>query len=641
MKLKNVAALSIAAVLGLSLVALTPELASADNTKPVHGGQPYAGDPVKEAAIVATENQRIYNIRAITSAARWQGVVTSAPYLVNLGTIPTLVLVPQTQPYTVADLQSLIPSAFVQQPDRSYLLSDDIVIQAGATLDIASPDGLALDLSSSSKGFVSIVGLGGSLVIQGSAKTPVSIQSWDDTTGAVDSNTTDGRAYIRIIGGSANVSYASFSHLGFWSGGTGGFSLTGTQTSASTTAKATSPAQSLTPGATAKPIHGVTVQPAQPTNTIGGIASAVASAPGQYSYVTALISHARFYSDAYGIYVNGSQGVQISNSTVLNSLVDGIVFHRYVTNSTVTSTTTNYNAVDGFAMTRASTGVIIRGLTSNDNGRDGIFLDGGALASGPNAAGTPVAVYGDNSVLTSTANSNGRYGINVSGGENIKLIGNSVNGNLMGIVASLGATKVTISENQVSNSTQHGIALFTNANSSTVEANDIDGATTGIYLRDASADITRNNISGVTLHGVTLIGTNTGSSVTSNTVSGSGPTAIDTARGSRVPVSDNTSVRWTTTKPLLVVLGSIFQPLTVLWILLALVVLISAISGIGRKNTGFRHPYADQVPLSTLTKGVVSPEQLGLNPVASVIETESEEDSSSTRTLVGAQLVSS
>jgi parallel beta-helix repeat protein len=535
---------------------------------------------------------------------------------VNLGSTPTLVLVAQPKPYTLSDVETLIPSALVRQPDGSYLLSDNVVIQAGATLSIANPDGLTLRLASSSKGFVSIIGLGGSLVIQGSAKKMVLVESWDPTTGSVDSNTTDGRGYLRVIGGTADVSYASFSHLGFWSGGTGGLALTGTQTAASVTAKSSSPTQPLGASSTSNSIHGATVQSLKPTNTIGGIASSVASAPAQYSYVTARVSHSRFTSDAFGIYVNGAQGVDISNTTVLGSLVDGIVFHRFVTNSTVTSTTTSNNAIDGFAMTRASTGVIVRGLTANHNGRDGISLDGGALASGPNAAGAAVAVYGDNSVLSSTSNSNGRYGITISGGQNVKVIGNTVDSDFMGIAVSRAAVKLLLSDNIIRNSSQHGIAFFSGTNASTVEDNNIVGADIGIYVRDASANVTRNTISGVHLHGITFIGANTGSKVTANTVSGSGPTAVDTARGSGVIIGGNTSAAWTATKPLLIVLGSIFRPLTVFWILLALVVLISAISGIGRKHSGFRHPYADQVPLSSLTKGIVAPQTLGLAGIA-------------------------
>lgn len=609
---KHTALVASTAIAIITILAGPAGAASADSPKTTHAGRPYAGDPVKEAALVSSENQRIYNLKAITDAARWQGIATTNPYIVNLGSTPTLVLVANAQPYTISGLESLIPAKFVGQPDGSYLLSDNIVVEAGAVLSLANPDGLTIRMTSSNKGFVSMVAFGGSLVFQGSAKKNVTIESWDPSVGTVDSNTTDGRAYVRVIGGSAKLNYASFNHLGFWSGGTGGVALTGTQLSASDAAKSSLPAKTQTPTPVGGKVHGAKVQTLQPTGTIGDVAAAIGASTGQYSYVTASVSHSHFDSNAYGLYVNGSQGVNITDSSVANSLVDGIVFHRFVTNSTITNTSSSDNAMDGFAMTRASTGVIIRGLTANNNGRDGVSLNGASLASGPNPAGTAVAVYGNNSLFDSTANNNGRNGITVSGGENIKLLRNTVNSNFMGIVLTRAASRVVATNNTVRNSTQHGISVLAAVTNSTIESNTVDGADIGIYLRDSTATVSKNTISNVHVHGVTFIGATLGSKVFANTVSGSGPTAVDTARGTGVTVGLNFSPLWTTTKPFLVILAGIFQPLTVLWIVLGLIVLISAISGIGRKYSGFRHPYADQVPLSTLTKGVVTPAELGL-----------------------------
>ena len=608
------------AALGLTVaMMLVPEAADAatpggsGNPAPVITGRPYPGDPAKEASIVTSENQRIYNLRAITAAARWQGIVTTTPYQVNLGSIPTLVLVGQTNPYTVADLQSLIPSTFVRQPDGTYLLTENIVVEAGAVLDISNPDGMTIHLSSSSKGFVSIVGLGGSIKIDGSAKAPLHIGSWDQTLGAADSNTADGRAYLQLIGGTANFSYVDFDHLGFWSGGTGGVALTGTSVTVSNLAKASAPTAPTAPTAPlAKTVHGVTVKPVGPTATINDVATAIAGAAGGYSYVTASLSHVSIVGNAYGLFVNGSKGVQISDTKVSQSLVDGIVFHRFVTDSTISSTSTDNNAVDGFAMTRASTGILINGLTANGNGRDGIELNGGPLASGPNAAGAPVASYGNNVLSNSTADGNARYGINVLGGDGIKVDDNTVRNNTMGIVVGKAAVSIAITGNVIDNSSKHAIALIGGVTKSTIRENSINGADIGIYLRDSSGSVEGNRLSNVSTHGITLIGATSGSSVVTNTVAGAGPTAVDTARATGVTVQGNTTTGWTNTKPLGVILGQIFQPLTVLWMILGLIVLISALSGIGRKHSGFRNPYANQVPLSTLTKGVIQPEELGL-----------------------------
>ena len=263
-------------------------------------------------------------------------------------------------------------------------------------------------------------------------------------------------------------------------------------------------------------------------------------------------------------------------------------------------------------MTRASTGVLINGLTANGNGRDGIELNGGPLAGGPNAAGAPVASYGNNALSNSTADGNARYGINVLGGNGVKVDGNTVRNNTMGIVVGKAALSISITGDTIDNSTKHAIALIGSASKTTISKNSINGADIGIYLRDSSGTVEGNRLTNVSTHGITLIGATGGSSVMRNTVSGAGPTAVDTARATGVIVQGNTTTGWTNTKPLAVILGQIFQPLTVLWMILGLIVLISALSGIGRRHSGFRNPYADQVPLSTLTKGVIQPEELGL-----------------------------
>lgn len=609
---------ALVAVLGVALAGavLVPAVAHAatpggsSNAAPPITGNPYPGDPAKEAAIVATEDQRVYNLRAITAAARWQGIATLTPYEVNLGSVPTLVLVGRKNPYTLSDIQTLIPSTFVRQPDATYLLTENIVVEDGGVLDLSNPDGVTIHLSSSSKGFVSIVGLGGSIRIAGSAAAPVRIGSWDPTLGTVDTNTADGRSYLRLIGGTANFTYVNFDHLGFWSGGTGGLALTGTSIKASTLAKVAAP-KTVAPPVTTK-VHGVTIKPVGPTGTITDVASAIAGATGGYSYVTASLSHVGIEANAFGLFVNGSKGVRISNTSVRDSLISGIVFHRFVTNSTITSTVTENNAVDGFAMTRASTGILINGLTANGNGRDGIVLNGGPLANGPNAAGTPVGSYGNNSLARSTSANNARYGISVLGGNGVKVDHNLIRNNIMGIVVSKAAVSVIITGNTVDRSIKHAIAVLGGSSKTTIRENSLSGADIGIYLRDSSATIERNHLANVSNHGITLIGVATGSSVVNNTVGGTGPNAVDTARATGTTVHDNNILQWTNTKPLTVILAEIFQPLTVLWMILGLVVLISVLSGIGRKRSGFRHPYANQVPLSSLTRGVVRPEELGL-----------------------------
>jgi hypothetical protein len=599
-------ALALGGALALPGTASAATTTSTSTTAPVTG-RPYAGSPNKEAKLVAAEDQRIYNVRALASAARWSGLSVDKPYRLSTGSSYTLVLVARGSAYTVDDLRELAPSTFVKQPDGSYLLSENIVVENGATLRLASPDGLHIHLESNGSGFTSIVTQAGNLQVVGSAKAPVVIDSWDPQTGRTDTQTSDGRAYVRVQGGSATLKYADFDRLGFWSGTTGGVALTGTDLSALDQASGDQE------GATARTTQDLFGNAILPTGSLPSASGSSASA-GAYSYVSALVQHVTFDGNAYGLFLTSADGVTMSNSTVSDSLIDGLVLHRYVTNSTFTSVRATGNAMDGVKMTRASTGVVFSQVTANRNGRNGITMNGGALAGGPNAVGMPTTTYGNNALTDSTANDNGRYGVEVLGGQNIRVSGSTANRDLMGIVVSRGATDVSVRNNVVRDATSNGIAVLDGAARAEVSDNTVAGSDIGVYVRDATkASVDGNDVSGASAHGVTVVGAATGTEVSANTVSGRGPSAVDLARSTGATQQGNTTDDWTSTKPLLVTLKAIFQPLTVLWLVLLIVLVITAIGGVRRHRREDRaHPYATQAPLSSYTRGVVDPTTLGL-----------------------------
>ena len=331
-----------------------------------------------------------------------------------------------------------------------------------------------------------------------------------------------------------------------------------------------------------------------------------------YSYVSASINSVTFSDNAFGLFVTSADGVEVRDSTVTSNLVDGLVFHRNVTNSRVTASTATDNVVDGFSISRATTGVIFDGLTANNNGRNGIAVDGRPLAVGPSATGISTATLGNNQITNSSSWGNGRYGIDVIGGANITLSSNTVIGHEMGIVVRGGTDGIVIKNNTVEDAALQGIALRDTVMNAEIAGNTVIGGEVGIYLRDAYGTIKRNVIQDVGSHAITLIGTAATTSITGNTVSGSGPSAIDVKRAGSTVVEDNDAAGWRSTKPLDVILRSIFQPLTVMWLTLGLLVLISALTSIGRKKTGIVHPYASHVPLTSATKGVVSPREAGI-----------------------------
>ncbi|GAA3590243.1 hypothetical protein GCM10022198_12680 [Klugiella xanthotipulae] len=537
-------------------------------------GRAYPGDPDRESVLVTREEARIDTLRGAASAAQWPGSGLSAPFTVTpANALPTVVLVPATAPYTYQDLVD-IPDTLSRQPDGSYLLSKSVVVVAGATLDLSMPNDHELHLASSPDGYVSILGLGGTLRGAGTAEHPLTITGWDAAAQTPDTLTDDGRAYIRTLGGTAVLSQTHLDHLGFWSGNTGGLAITGAS-------EVSTPADADT--------------------------SAASGAPA-----TGRLDHVIIDGNAFGIFVNGATGVSIINSLIVNSLVDGIVFHREVTSSSVRSTITSNNAVDGLSVTRASTGIHVTGVTSEHNGRDGFAFDGTPLADGPSATGAAVDDYGNNVLSTSTTSTNERYGVRVVGGENVQVTRNTVRNNETGIALSGAASDVVVSHNTVTNSDEHGITVVDAVQDASVTGNTVTGADTGIYLRDSTGQVTGNTVTEATNHGVTLVGTNNGSVVKDNTLAGEGPTAIDLERGTGTTLGTNAVADWSRARSLPIIIREIFQPLTVLWVILATLLVLTATRGARRRTQGIHNPYEEMRPLSQFTEGMVSPEAVGL-----------------------------
>ena len=187
-------------------------------------GQPYPGNAATEPARVDAEDARINDVRSMTSTAAWRDVDTTQPYRLATGHRITLVLVPRERPYDMAELAEISPSSVKKRSERSYLVQEHVVVLDGATLTVTDQ---RVRLASDATGFSSVVTLGGTLAVRGSAKEPARFVAWDPHKKAPDTNTADGRGYIRLLGGRSVITDAQFSDLGFWSGRTGGLSITG------------------------------------------------------------------------------------------------------------------------------------------------------------------------------------------------------------------------------------------------------------------------------------------------------------------------------------------------------------------------------------------------------------------------------
>lgn len=578
-------------------------------------------DAAQQAALVAAEDRRLIEIRSVTAVAPLRGGTEwSKPYRLTTGSGYTLVLTARSNPYTVKDLLELAPQTFVRQPDGSYLLTENIYL-AGSKLTLSNPGGLTVRMASNTSGFVSIVSFGGALAVVGTRQQPVTITSWDPRTKTADTDVTDGRAYLRAVGGQFRTEYLKTQDLGFWSGRTGGVSLTGTDrpdtgSTAGPEERSTKSERKEGADARAEGNNG----PAQPEQ-VPAAGDVYAQPSGELttpdtrfgtadaSFVSAKITHSTFTGNAYGLFVSSADGIEIADSVVQRSLIDGVILHRFASNGILERVSSNDNAGDGFVLARATQEIRISGATANGNGNNGISLTGRALAEGPSPSGETVGEYGNNSVANSTFENNTRYGIEVDGGRTVGLQNNQVRGGDMGIVVRRGAQAASVVGNQVSGQARQGISIRDGVLDATVTGNTVESQPTGIYLRDSTATIRGNTVDRVTSHGLTLVGAVKGSQVAYNTVSGTGPTAIDAARSSgKVAIERNQTGAWHDTRSLWLKIRQAAKPMTLLWLGVVLLVLFSAVRArkLGRKGT-IVHPYEKQRHLEVSPGEVLTP----------------------------------
>lgn len=606
----RVVAVCLLGLAALAVVVLLPPTRSAD-AGPVREPRPVDQNAMQQAALVQAEDDRLMKVRAVAAVAALQGGVTwSKPYRLDTGSGYTLVLTQQSAPYQVADLLKLAPQTFVRQADGAYLLTENLFLTAGAKLRLSNPGGLTIRLVSNSNGFVSIVSFGGEMVIEGTEQAATTIVSWDPRVNQPDTDPNDGRAFIRAIGGRFSMKYATIANLGFWSGRTGGLSLTGTERPE---VGAVDGPDHLTKDerhrAKAERLDGP-AKAEQPPSA-GGVVAQPSGAltspdsrfvlPGQ-SYVSVEITHAMLSGNAFGLFISSSQGITITDTTVENSLEDGLIMHRGASSAVIERTMSRDNGGDGFVLSRATQQVRVSGSTSERNHGNGFTLSGQPLAGGPSASGESTASYGSNSVSNSVVKHNGHYGVEILGGIDVGIQNNQIEGSDMGIVARHGGSNVAITGNQLRDQKRQGIAVRDEVSGAVVTGNIVDGAATGVYVRDSVVEVRGNTVQDARSHGITLVGRVGGSTVSNNVISGVGPSPIDVSRArGKVRNKENQSFSWYDTRSFWRKVRHYASPMTMLWVGIFSVIIFAAVKGTRKRISDRKtHPYLDKRPLDSL-----------------------------------------
>ncbi|MEU8000969.1 right-handed parallel beta-helix repeat-containing protein [Catellatospora sp. NPDC049111] len=573
----------------------TPAAAARPAAHRASAAEAAPADAERQAALVAAEDRWLNQVRAVTAVAPLRDLLSRAPgsttqkwdrpYRLDTAGGYTLVLTARTAAYTVDDLLRLAPQTFVRQQQGAYLLTENIYINSGARLKLAHPGGLELRLASRSSGFVAIVSFGGGLTLEGTKQAPVRVTSWDPRTGKPDTDVRDGRAYLRAIGGNFAMSHTRAAHLGFWSGRTGGVSLTGTDRPDTGAVEGPSAA---TPGR---------ILPGEVRVLSGG---RVASPDSRFtvpslSYVSGTIGDSEFVGNAYGLFVSSADGIKITDTKVRDSMQHGVVLHRFATNAVIERTVSQHNGGDGFLLSRATQQVRITNTTAERNGGNGFTLSGRPLADGPSASGQSTASYGANTVSHSTARGNGHYGFEILGGLSVSIQENQIEGGDMGIVARLGVRDLTLTANRLTDQRRQAIAIRDGVAGARINGNLIESTQTGVYVRDSVAEVRGNTIHDANSHGVTFVGAVGGSVAAGNAITGIGPSAVDTGRAEgKLTVRDNQTDAWLDTSTLWARVRHYASPMTLLWTTILLLIVVLAFR---RRREDHGHPYAATKPL--------------------------------------------
>jgi parallel beta-helix repeat protein len=102
------------------------------------------------------------------------------------------------------------PAVLREVAPGEWLLTANIEVRQGTSLQIASPEMRWLKLSSGPAGFVAVIALGGGVDVNGSCVT-----SWDEARGQVDGDHLDGRSFLLArSGGRMLIQHAELHYLG-------------------------------------------------------------------------------------------------------------------------------------------------------------------------------------------------------------------------------------------------------------------------------------------------------------------------------------------------------------------------------------------------------------------------------------------
>ena len=401
----------------------------------------------------------------------------------------TLVLGARPSPYTLADLVRL--GAATRVSTSVVLLTEPVMVRRDASLVVEAP-GTTLRLRSDPDGFTSLVSWGGSISLVGGPGKPLTVVGWDPA-GHPDRTTGDGRAYVRVKDGGLRVAHAELSHLGFWSGRTGGLALTGSDETIAT---------------------------------------------GDLEDVAIDLLH-------LGLYVSGAQRVRAEKISVLHTEQFGIEVTNRSRDVRVGDVVVRDAGQDGISVSNGSSHVDVTGATVSGSSGYGIDVDGSPLADGPNSAGYGIGNYAWVRLDHTRVVDNSGGGIRVTSVDQLAIDHSRVTAERSALTIRGASRDVAVTTSRLVSAVGSGLVLADGVQDASLSASTVEGLEIGVDVQDSVVTIADNTITVGTGHGILVAGSDAEATLSGNTINGRGSGAVHSSDGASVTGGDTSDGDWT------------------------------------------------------------------------------------------------
>jgi hypothetical protein len=395
-------------------------------------------DPVQAAE---RRRDRRRSDLALDGAAGHDHAYVVAPRVA--GGSPTLVLVQRPEPYDLADVASLAPTAFDRLEDGALVLRHSLALAPGTTLVVDSERVPALYLASGPGGYVDLLSVRSTLRFVGHPDRPLTVGSYDPTTGARDDRPEDGRAYVLARGGEMWAEHTTFQDLGF--------------------------------AADSGTVSGVTWAGSGGAAPRGGAVDAT------------------FRRNHVGVYTAGARGLVFRRVAFLDNVLYGFDPHTDTDRTLVEDSVAAGNGRHGIIFSDACSHNVVRDTEVYRNGGSGFVVDDGSTDHGLGRTSD------GNTFERVSAHDNGAAGIVIEGGVGNEVRDSVVDNNEFGVWVRNQATGTVVAGNEVTASRWSAIRLDAGLGDTVVAGNDVAGARNGIAVAGGSRVTVRDNwLRGVT-----------------------------------------------------------------------------------------------------------------------------------------------